>query len=228
MDRRPGQGAVDRRQVGLPLEHDIGGVLALIHAPVILDAEVAMDGAVGAGKLVELAVETFHLQAVGQLLRPLPIGDLDEAIVHEFVRNVPPAQLGSQPVVAVEVDLQPAGQPCRHSHVAEPQFVVDEIEVVVQTLAIVRPQEGLAGVLVVPGLVGRTRLHHREDAYQSWLLSAFRHDLLYPVFLSHVTLAEKFDLESAGRCHPFGVLAQLIAKWFRKLRIVEDADLPLV
>jgi hypothetical protein len=62
--RRPGQGAVDRRQIGLPLEHDNSGVLALIHAPVVLDAEVAMDGAVGVGKLVGLVVETFHLQAV--------------------------------------------------------------------------------------------------------------------------------------------------------------------
>jgi hypothetical protein len=41
-----------------------------------------------------------------------------------------------QPVVPVEVDLQPAGQPGWHAHVAQAQFLVDEVEVVMQALAV--------------------------------------------------------------------------------------------
>ena len=108
MNGRPGQGIVDRRQIGLPLEHHLGGVLALIDAPVILHAEVPVDRTAGAGQLIRFAVKPFDVQRVGQLLRSVPKGDLDEGIVHQLVGDVLPAQFGSQPVVPVEIDLQPA------------------------------------------------------------------------------------------------------------------------
>jgi hypothetical protein len=80
MNGRPGQGIVNHRQVGLPLEHDVGGVLALIDAPVILDAEVTVDRTAGAGQWVQFAVKPFDLQPVGQPLRSVPIGDLHEGM----------------------------------------------------------------------------------------------------------------------------------------------------
>lgn len=68
-------------------------------------------------------------------------------------------RIGCQPVMPVEVDLQAAWQPGGDSHVAQPQFLVDEIEIVVQALAVVWSQERPARCLVVPAFVGRTRLH---------------------------------------------------------------------
>ena len=93
-------------------------------------------------------MEPFHRQPIGQLLGSWPIGDRDEGIVRQLVGDVLPAEFGGQPVMPVEIDLQPAGQPSRDPHVAQPQLFIDEIEVVVQALAIVRPQEGFAGGLV--------------------------------------------------------------------------------
>jgi hypothetical protein len=66
---------------------------------------MTMDRTVGAGKLVQFAVKPLHLQPVGQLLRPWPISYLDEGIVDQLVGDVLSPQLGSQPVVPVEIDL---------------------------------------------------------------------------------------------------------------------------
>jgi hypothetical protein len=42
-------------------------------------------------------------------------------------------------VFYLAVDLQTARQPGRHPHLTQAQFLVDEVEIVVQALAIVRP-----------------------------------------------------------------------------------------
>ena len=52
-----------------------------------------------------------------------------------------------QPVVLVKVDLQSAGQPGWHPHMAQAQFLVHEVKVVVQALTIVRLEKGLARLL---------------------------------------------------------------------------------
>jgi hypothetical protein len=50
----------------------------------------------------------------------------------------------------IAVNLQPAGQPGGNPDIAKPQFFIEEIEVVVQTLALIGLQESLAADLVVP------------------------------------------------------------------------------
>lgn len=54
-------------------------------------------------------------------------------------------QLGRQPVVSVEIDLQAAGQLGRNSRIVQPQVLIKEIVAVVLALALVRAQERLAG-----------------------------------------------------------------------------------
>ena len=44
-------------------------------------------------------------------------------------------EAAGQPVMAVEVNPQPIRGPRRHPHVGEPQFRIEEVKVVVQTLA---------------------------------------------------------------------------------------------
>ena len=154
-----GQVAIDGRQIRLAPEDDVGGVFALVHAPVVGHAEILVNRTKAAGHLVESMVQTLYLQSVGDLLSAPPVGDFHESIVDQPEVDLAPAQQAGQPIVPVEVDLQTARQPCRYSHVAQPQLFVDEIEIVVQALAVVRQQVGLAGVLVVPRLVGRARLH---------------------------------------------------------------------
>jgi len=92
---------VERLKIGLFAEDDVGGVFALIHAPVIFHAEGAMDGAETTGESVQPAVQALDLQLVGDLLGPCPVADIDEGVVLKCEVDAAFAQPGPQPVVAV-------------------------------------------------------------------------------------------------------------------------------
>ena len=139
-------------------------------------------------------MKPLDLQPVGDLLGTVPVGAFHQRIVDQLEVDLALVQHAGQPTMPVEVDLQPARQPGRHPHVAQPQVFVNEIEVVVQALAVVWKQVRLASVLVVPRLVGRARLHRRQDAYQPWLFAPLGQDLLDTIFLADVALAQKLDL----------------------------------
>src|ERR1035437_3490344 len=83
VDRRPAQVAVERRQLRLAFENNVGGILALIHAPVIDDTEAAMNRAEPACKTVQSLVQPLDLQRVGAVLRPRPVGDFSKGIIDE-------------------------------------------------------------------------------------------------------------------------------------------------
>ena len=151
-----------------------------------------------------------------------------ERIVGHSIIDAQFAQLACQPVVAIEANLQPAGQPRRHAHMAESQILVHEVEVVMQALAVIRNQIRLARLLVVPGLVGRAGLHGGENADQPRLLTPSGQNLFHPVFLPEVPLADELDLDARIGSHLLRVLPNLVAEWLGELRIVEYPDLPLV
>ena len=120
------------------MKHDVGCVFALVYAPVIVQAQAAMDWTEAA----------------------------------ERTTNVSLAQFGGPPIMPVEVDLQPAGQPGRHAHVAQAQFLVEEVEIVMQAFVVVGLQEGSPRRFVVPRLVSRAGLHDREDMPQTGVIAA--------------------------------------------------------
>ena len=151
----------------------------------------------------------------------MPVGDVAEGVVSHSIVDAQLAQLACQPVMAVEVDLQPARQPRRHTHMAQPQILVHEVEVVMQALAVIRYQIRLAGLLVVPRLVGRAGLHGRENADQPRLLTPAGQNLFHPVFLPEVPLADELDLDSRFGRHLLRVLANPVAERLGELRIVE-------
>src|SRR5262249_7544352 len=88
VDRRPGQVAVDRREIRLLTEHHVGGVFALVHVPVVGDAKVPVDRTEAVCHLIQPAVQPLDLQPVGDVLRSLPVGDLDERVVDQAKTDV--------------------------------------------------------------------------------------------------------------------------------------------
>ncbi len=152
VDGRPGQVAVNGRQIRLPPENDVGGVLTLVHAPVVSHPKIPMNRTEAERHFVQPTVQSLDLQSVGDLLRTRPIGEIHERLVDQLEVDLALAQDAGQPTVPVAVDLQTAPQPGRHPHVAQAQIFVDEIEVVVQALAVVGPQVGLAVFLLCHGL----------------------------------------------------------------------------
>src|SRR5262249_35906517 len=154
----------------------------------------------------------LHAPLIRQTLRLLPIGDVAERIIEQSIVDVMPAQLPRQPVMAVEINLQTEGTPRRNANIAQAQLFVDEVEVVVQALAVSGAQERLPTFLVVPGLVGATRLHGREDAHQARVIPPLREDFLDPIFFAEILFADEHDLQTVLGGESFGVLSQGVAQ----------------
>ncbi len=76
VNRRTRQIFVYGLQVGLLKEDYIGGILALIHAPVVSGGKVLIDRTALPCKLIESGVDPFGFPAVGDTLRPRPVRDV--------------------------------------------------------------------------------------------------------------------------------------------------------
>ena len=74
------------------------------------------------------------LEAVGQFLRTLDVAQPQERIVELRVLDAVTIKLPSQPLVAVDVDLNLAREPALELDVDEPQIPVLEVVVEVETL----------------------------------------------------------------------------------------------
>ena len=229
MNGGSGEPVIDGLQVGLPGKDDIGGEFDLIQAPVVAQFKLLDDGAVALGELVQLAMKHLDRELVGQLLRPLKVGDPAEGVVQNPILDLALAQLPRQVAVAVRVDLQPERTPCRHPHVAQSQILVDEVGVVVQALGIVRLQVRLVRLLVVPRLVRPARLHRRQNAHQPGLFPALVQHFFDPLLLAELLLASnELDLHPVFGGDTLHVLSNGIPQRLGPLGVVEDADLVLV
>ena len=86
MNRRARQVFIERLQIRLLAEDDVGGVFALVHAPVISGGEVAIDRAAAPRELAEPRVDSFCFPSIGDALRPLPVPNVAEGVVcHSIV-----------------------------------------------------------------------------------------------------------------------------------------------
>jgi len=156
------------------------------------------------------------------------ICDLNESIIQHFVSNPALLQLVCQPVVRVEIELQPKGTPSRDAQIAQSQLFVQEVEIVGHTFAGVRFQIGFAGHFVMPRTIRSTAFHRAKDMHQAWLFAALVQDFLNPGFLAKILIAHKFDLYSVGLRQRFGILSNPLAQRLGKLGIVEDANALLI
>jgi hypothetical protein len=136
------------------------------------------------------------IETVGKLLCLVEVVDCDEGIVHELVVDASSVQRGRQPIVTIEIELQAKGTPSGYAEVTEAVLRIDEVEVVVETLARIRLEEGLVRLLVVPRLVRLTRLHCAQDAHQSRLRTALRENPFDDRLLSHLAPAQELDLDA--------------------------------
>ena len=126
----------------------------------------------------------------------------------------------------IAIELQAERAPGRHAQIDQAQLGVDEVEVVMQAFAGIRPQEGAMRVLVMPGLVGVAGFHRRDDMHQAGTVATNDKHPGDDILLADVVLGNVFDGNAGGTRQRGGALAYSIAKWFGKPRIVEDPDLP--
>src|SRR5574341_883953 len=75
---------VNSLQILLAFKDDVGGVLGLHDTPMIVEGEGFDDGAILLGKAIELTVQLTDVEALGQEIGPLKIGDEEKSVAREF------------------------------------------------------------------------------------------------------------------------------------------------
>jgi hypothetical protein len=65
------------------------------------------------------------------LLRRLEVVELYEGVIEQPIANASLVELARQPVVPVEVELQPERAPGGYAQIAQPKLLIDEVVVVV-------------------------------------------------------------------------------------------------
>ena len=126
--------------------------------------------------------------------------------------------------MAVAVELQTERRPGGDAQVDQPEMGVHEVEIVVQALAAVRPDEGLVRLLVVPGLIGVAGFHGRDDVYQPGTVAALLQDPRHHILLADIALADVLDRQPRLAGQRGGAVAHTVSQRLGKLGVVEDAD----
>ena len=134
-------------------------------------------------------------------------------------------QFMCQQVMAVHVKLKPERRPCRDAEIAEAEFPVDKIEIVMKALALVKLQESLSGCFIMPWLVSITALHGRENVNQAFCFPGFSDDLLDAViFAECMEFSDKLNFNPILLSNLFCILTNLLRKGLRETGIIKNTD----
>ena len=215
---------VDGSETVLTLENNVGGVFDLQDTPMVANLEIPDDGTVAASVGIEYSVNAFDIDVVGQFLRLVKVFDAHKTVVDHRRIDAFIEKLGSQFVMAVEIELEAKRRPCRHSQITQTQFIVDEIKVVVQTFAAVILEKRFVGIFVMPGLITGAWLHCREDMHKAWMRTALNNDIMYALFLAEVLFADEVDGKAVLCGNSFSILPYLFSQRQCPLGIVENTD----
>src|SRR4029077_1139946 len=105
-------------------------------------------------------------------LRPRPVVDAQKGVVGKLEADPGGGELAGQPAMSVAIELQAERTPSRDAQIDQAQLGVDEVEVIMQAFTGSRAQESAMGLLAVPGLVGGTSFHRRNEMTPDGSVSA--------------------------------------------------------
>jgi len=226
VDGSVGNGGVEGLEIALVPEDHVGGVLYLHQAPVIPRAEISSYRAVLGRDLIQVPVKSPDIQGVGQGLGAGEVGNVDEGIFQQGVRDSFFLKLDGQLVMPIEIELQAERCPSGYTQVAQSQLWVDEVEVVMQTFRLGGLEESLSSGLVMPGLERGAGFHCREDVDQTGVITTLGDDCLDALLLPEVVALDELNLQSTLAGELLSACAYLLTEWLGKQRVIEEANAP--
>ena len=84
-------------------------------------------------------------------------------MVFDAVGDILLLQFVGGKVVPVHIKLQTKRSPCGYAQIAQPQFFVNEVKIIMKTFAPVKLQECPASCFFMPWFIGIALFHGRED-----------------------------------------------------------------
>ena len=224
MDRCTGHRFIKRTKIGLVPEDHIRGKLCLHQRPMITRWELLDHRTECSCDLIQSPMEAFYLEGFGQCLSFREILDLDKSVLHQTIGHPLLGEQGGQWVMSVEIELQTEGSPSRHPQITQPQILKNEVKIVVDALGFRPSEEGLARLLVMPGLERRTGFQGGEDMDQPGMIPALRYNLFDPFLFAEILFSDKFDLQTILLGQALRMEADFIPQRFHKSRIVKNTN----
>lgn len=119
-------------------EHDVCCTLNLLDSPCVAETECFRSWTVTFCKSIQNLMEVFRVDSVRELLSGFHIRDFKESVIMHTVSDSLLLQLTGKKVVAIHVELQTERSPGGDTQIAEPKLLVNEIEIIVKTFALVK------------------------------------------------------------------------------------------
>ena len=154
-------------------EHDVRCTLNLLDCPCVAEAERFRDWTVAFCKSIQDLMEVFWIDPVREFLGSFNIRDFQESIVVHAVSDFLLLQFIGKEVVSIHIELQAERCPGRDTEVTEPKFFVNEIEIIVETFALVEFKKCPARCLIMPWLISTALFHGRKDVDEPFGLTGF-------------------------------------------------------
>ena len=170
-----------------------------------------------------MAMEFAGVEVIGKPLGSVDFIDGDERIVFQGMVYPRLAQTPRQPVVTVEIDLEAERSPGGNPQVHQPECFVDEVEVVMQALALNRFEPGVARRLVGPTAKRRAPLHRREDMHQTGSTATLSQDILDTPFLAERLVgADELDRKASLLRQMLSVGTNIVTHRLGPARVILD------
>lgn len=117
MDGGAHQSFVDGLQVPSALEDDVHCILNLHEAPMVTGWKMADDRAVSSSELIDLAMESFRIDSMGQPLSLVQLIDLHKGVFEHREADPSCPEFGCQFVVTIIVELETEWRPGGHTQI---------------------------------------------------------------------------------------------------------------
>ncbi len=113
----------------------------------------------------------------------------------------------SKEIVSIHIKLQTKRCPGGNTQITQAQFFIKEIKIIMETFALVKFQESLTSRLIMPGLIGITLFHSRENMNQPFCFSGHPDDFLDAViFPESAKFPDEFNFNPILICDALSVL----------------------
>jgi len=224
VDGRTDDRFVERMQIALVFENDIGRKLYLHQRPMVTRWKMPDHRTEYLRDLIQPPMESFDLEAIGELLDFCEILCLDKGILQKTVGEILLASKAGQLMVSVKIELQPKGSPGGDPQIAQSQIFKDDVKVVMDTFRFGPSEKRSAGLFVMPGLERRTGFQGGENMDQPRMIPTLGHDLFNPFFLPEVLFPNKLDLQTTVLGQPLGMKTDFIPQGLRKMGVIENPN----
>jgi hypothetical protein len=217
------EGIIKPLKVSLFLEDQVRSIFSLSNRPVIGQAQLVGDRTVLTRQDIQHLMQVGDPDLITYVLGSRTVRNRQKSIAFQRVGDGAFSQFGGQPVMAVEIELEIKGTPGRYPQISQTQFLINKIEIILETFTDVSNQMVSAGLGVMPGLIAGTGFHNRKNMHQTRLVTALLKDGLDAVFFTkNLDLGNILYGEAILLSQTYSVFTYFFIKGFSPLRIIKD------